>query len=80
MVIGAGGEGLRFMGGTNVNQPPAWIPFSKADTGKIGYVSGFGMREGRPHTGIDLDGDTGIKIISPFAGKVFDLNRRWPFG
>lgn len=69
---------LRFVGGTNVGKLPAWIPFSKADTKKIGYVSGFGLRDGRPHSGIDLDGDPGIKIITPFAGTVFDLNRNWP--
>jgi murein DD-endopeptidase MepM/ murein hydrolase activator NlpD len=78
LTIGAAGEGLRYMGGTNVGTPPAWIPFSKSDSGKIGYVSGFGRRWNRSHGGIDLDGDPGIKIITPFAGEVFDVNRNWP--
>jgi murein DD-endopeptidase MepM/ murein hydrolase activator NlpD len=78
LTIGSEGEGLRFKGGTNVGKAPAWIPFSKSDSGKIGYVSGFGWRWGRQHSGIDLDGDRGIKIISPFAGTVFDINRNWP--
>ena len=78
LTIGERGEGLRFMGGTNVGKPPAWIPFSKSDSGKLGYVSGFGFRWGRQHSGIDLDGDTGIKIITPFAGEVFDINRNSP--
>jgi murein DD-endopeptidase MepM/ murein hydrolase activator NlpD/biotin carboxyl carrier protein len=69
---------LRYVGGTNVNKLPAWIPFSKEDTKKIGYVSGFGYRWGRQHSGIDLDGDPGIKIISPFAGTVYDINKNWP--
>lgn len=75
--IGAKGEGLRYIGGTNVSMSnlPAWIPMPKSEYGKVGYTSGFGMRDGKMHTGIDLDGDPGIKIISPFAGTVYDLNR-----
>ena len=75
--IGAKGEGLRYIGGTNVSMSnlPAWIPMPKSEYGKVGYVSGFGTRWGRQHLGIDLDGDPGIKIISPFAGTVYDLNR-----
>ena len=69
---------LRYVGGTNVGNPPAWIPFRKEDAKKIGYVSGFGTRWNRQHSGIDLDGDVGIKIISPFAGTVFDINKNWP--
>jgi murein DD-endopeptidase MepM/ murein hydrolase activator NlpD len=69
---------LRYVGGTNVGKLPAWIPFAKSDTKKIGYVSGFGFRWGKQHSGIDLDGDPGIKIISPFAGKIYDINRNWP--
>jgi len=70
-------EDLRYVGGTNVNASrlPAWIPFSKADSKKIGYVSGFGMRGARHHSGIDLDGDRGIRIISPMAGEVYVLNK-----
>lgn len=68
-------EDLRYVGGTNVGTLPAWIPFKKEDAKKIGYVSGFGTRRGRPHTGIDLDGDRGIEIITPFAGKITDINR-----
>lgn len=75
--IGPKGEGLRYIGGTNVSMSnlPAWIPMPKSEYGKVGYVSGFGNRWGRQHLGIDLDGDPGIKIISPFAGTVYDLNR-----
>jgi murein DD-endopeptidase MepM/ murein hydrolase activator NlpD len=75
--IGPKGEGLRYIGGTNVSMSnlPAWIPMPKSEYGKVGYVSGFGWRGGRMHSGIDLDGDPGIKIISPFAGTVYDLNR-----
>ncbi len=75
--IGPKGEGLRYIGGTNVSMSnlPAWIPMPKSEYGKVGYVSGFGSRWGRQHLGIDLDGDPGIKIISPFAGTVYDLNR-----
>jgi len=74
LTIGAGGEGLSRMGGSNVSNPPAWIPFSKDAYGRLEYSSGFGMRSGKPHTGIDLAGDPGIKIISPFAGKVSDVD------
>lgn len=66
---------LRYVGGTNVGKLPAWIPFTQSDAKQVGYVSGFGMRRGRQHSGIDLDGDRGIKIIAPIAGKVFDINR-----
>lgn len=68
---------LRYVGGTNVDASrlPAWIPFQQADAKKIGYVSGFGWRWFKNHTGIDLDGDRGIKIIAPFAGKITDVNR-----
>ena len=75
LIIGPNGEGLMGKGGPNVNQPPAWIPFSKDSAGKLFYISGFGMRWGKPHTGIDLAGDRGIEIITPFAGKVYDINR-----
>lgn len=75
LTIGSEGEGLRFKGGTNVGKAPAWIPFSKSDSGKIGYVSGFGLRWGRQHSGIDLDGEPGIKIITPFAGEVYRINK-----
>jgi len=74
------GEGLAGMGGTNVTKAPAWIPYSKTDAGKIYYISGFGKRWGRDHTGIDLDtaGSANLKIISPFVGKVTNVNRSWP--
>lgn len=78
LTIGEGGEGLSMMGGTNVGRAPAWIPFSKDAAGKIEYSSGFGTRWGKPHNGIDLAGDPGIKIITPFAGTIFDVNRNWP--
>ena len=78
LTIGEGGEGLSMMGGTNVGRAPAWIPFSKSAAGKIEYSSGFGKRWGRDHNGIDLAGDPGIKIITPFAGTIFDVNRNWP--
>lgn len=74
LTIGSGGEGLSMMGGTNVSKPPAWIPFPKDAAGKLEYSSGYGWRWGRRHTGIDLAGDPGIKIISPFAGKVSDVD------
>jgi len=79
--IGAKGEGLRVIGGQNVSMSnlPAWIPMPKSEYGRVGYTSGFGDRtifgRTRPHRGIDLDGEPGIKIISPFAGTVYDLNR-----
>jgi murein DD-endopeptidase MepM/ murein hydrolase activator NlpD len=75
LVIGERGEGLMGMGGTNVDRPPAWIPFPKDASGKLFYISGFGKRWGRDHNGIDLAGNRGIKIISPFAGEVYDINR-----
>jgi murein DD-endopeptidase MepM/ murein hydrolase activator NlpD len=78
LTIGEGGEGLSMMGGTNVGRAPAWIPFSKSAAGKIEYSSGFGKRWGRDHNGIDLAGSAGIKIITPFAGTIFDVNRNWP--
>ena len=78
LTIGEDGEGLSMMGGTNVGRAPAWIPFSKSAAGKIDYSSGFGKRWGRDHNGIDLAGDPGIKIITPFAGTIFDVNRNWP--
>jgi murein DD-endopeptidase MepM/ murein hydrolase activator NlpD len=80
LVIGKGGKGLAGMGGTNVTEAPAWIPYSKSDSGKIYYISGFGKRWGKDHTGIDLApaGGANLKIISPFVGKVSDVNRNWP--
>jgi murein DD-endopeptidase MepM/ murein hydrolase activator NlpD len=80
LLIGEGGKGLAGMGGTNVTQAPAWIPYSKSDAGKIYYISGFGRRWGKEHTGIDLApaGYANLKVISPFAGKVSDVNRNWP--
>jgi murein DD-endopeptidase MepM/ murein hydrolase activator NlpD len=78
LTIGEKGEGLSMMGGTNVGKAPAWIPFPKSAAGKLEYSSGFGYRWGRQHGGIDLAGDPGIKIITPFAGEVFDINRNWP--
>lgn len=75
LTIGAGGEGLMGMGGTNVTTPPAWIPFSKSAAGKLFYISGFGLRWGRQHKGIDLAGREGIEIITPFAGEVYRVNR-----
>jgi murein DD-endopeptidase MepM/ murein hydrolase activator NlpD/GH24 family phage-related lysozyme (muramidase) len=55
--------------GTNVTDPPAWIPFPKGTTG-LTYTSGFGERWGRPHTGIDIAGDVGKPIITPISGVV----------
>jgi murein DD-endopeptidase MepM/ murein hydrolase activator NlpD len=80
LTIGPGGEGLGGMGGTNVSKPPAWIPYAKSDSGKLHYISGFGWRWGRMHTGIDLApaGYAPLKLISPFDGKVSDVNRNWP--
>lgn len=80
LTIGPGGKGLAGMGGTNVTQAPAWIPYSKSDANKIYYISGFGTRWGKPHTGIDLApaGSANLKVISPFVGKVTDVNRNWP--
>lgn len=75
LVIGPNGEGLGGKGGTNVGKPPAWIPFSKDAAGKLEYSSGFGLRWGKQHTGIDLAGEPGIKIITPFAGEVYEVNR-----
>jgi murein DD-endopeptidase MepM/ murein hydrolase activator NlpD len=75
LIIGPQGEGLMGMSGTNVGQPPAWIPFSKDSAGKILYISGYGWRWGKQHTGIDLAGNRGIKIITPFAGEIYDVNR-----
>jgi murein DD-endopeptidase MepM/ murein hydrolase activator NlpD len=75
LVIGKDGEGLGGIGGTNVGKPPAWIPFSKSDSGKVHYTSGFGPRWGKEHKGMDLAGAQGIKIITPFAGEVYDVNR-----
>jgi len=80
LTIGPNGEGLGGMGGTNVSKPPAWVPYTKSDTGKLHYISGFGMRWGKPHTGIDLApaGYQNLKIITPFAGTITDVNRDWP--
>lgn len=75
LTIGSNGEGLSMMGGTNVGKPPAWIPFPKDAAGKLEYSSGFGRRWGKQHTGIDLAGEPGIKIISPFEGKVSEVDR-----
>jgi len=74
LTIGSNGEGLSRVGGTNVGKPPAWIPFPKDAAGKLEYSSGFGTRSGKQHSGIDLAGDQGIKIISPFAGKVSEVD------
>ena len=70
LTIGEKGEGLRMFGGTNVGKMPAWIPFPKSEFNKLEYSSGFGLRWGKNHNGLDLAGEPGIKIISPFAGKV----------
>ena len=55
--------------GTNVTDPPAWIPFPKGTTG-LTYTSGFGQRWGRLHSGIDISGDVGKPIITPISGVV----------
>lgn len=55
--------------GTNVVDPPDWIPFPVGTTG-LTYTSGFGMRDGRPHQGIDIAGPTGTSIITPVNGMV----------
>jgi murein DD-endopeptidase MepM/ murein hydrolase activator NlpD len=70
LTIGDKGEGLRMFGGTNVGKMPAWIPFPKSEFNKLEYSSGFGFRWYKQHSGMDLAGEPGIKIISPFAGKV----------
>ena len=55
--------------GTNVADPPDWIPFPVGTKG-LTYTSGFGMRWGRPHQGIDIAGPTGTPIITPINGMV----------
>ncbi len=55
--------------GTNVVDPPEWIPFPAGTTG-LTYTSGFGMRWGRPHKGIDISGPIGTPIITPINGMV----------
>jgi len=55
--------------GTNVVDPPEWIPFPAGTTG-LTYTSGFGERWGRPHKGIDISGSIGTPIITPINGMV----------
>jgi murein DD-endopeptidase MepM/ murein hydrolase activator NlpD len=55
--------------GTNVVDPPEWIPFPVGTKG-LTYTSGFGTRYGRPHQGIDIAGPTGTPIITPVNGMV----------
>lgn len=55
--------------GTNVVDPPDWIPFPAGTTG-LTYTSGFGQRWGRMHSGIDIAGPTGTPIITPINGMV----------
>ena len=55
--------------GTNVVDPPEWIPFP-AGTRGLTYTSGFGQRWGRMHSGIDIAGPTGTPIITPINGMV----------
>lgn len=55
--------------GTNVVDPPDWIPFPVGTTG-LTYTSGFGQRWGRMHSGIDIAGPTGTPIITPINGMV----------
>jgi len=80
LTIGEDGKGLAGMGGTNVTQAPAWIPYSKSDANKLFYNSGFGRRWGKNHSGIDLApaGSANLKVISPFVGKVSQVHRNWP--
>jgi len=55
--------------GTNVVDPPEWIPFPVGTKG-LTYTSGFGTRYGRPHQGIDIAGPIGTPIITPVNGMV----------
>ena len=55
--------------GTNVVDPPEWIPFPVGTKG-LTYTSGFGTRYGRPHQGIDIAGPIGTPIITPINGMV----------
>ena len=74
--IGEKGEGFRAVYGQNTGNLPSWIPFPKSEYGKLDFASGFGMRLHpiyggyRHHNGLDIAGEPGAKIISPFAGKV----------
>lgn len=51
-------------------EAPAWIPFPKGTTGLV-FTSGYKMRWGRPHKGIDIASATvGKPIITPITGVV----------
>lgn len=59
-------------------QAPAWIPFPKGTTGLV-FTSGFKMRWGRPHKGIDIaSAQTGKPIITPITGVVTEAG--WDSG
>jgi len=80
----SGTKDFRVVSGTNTGALPAWIPFPNSVKGQVGFTSGYGMRLSptsgtyKMHPGMDLDGNSGLPIISPFSGIVSDLNNRWP--
>jgi murein DD-endopeptidase MepM/ murein hydrolase activator NlpD len=77
-----------YLASNQTNAIPDGVTISTGDPSAYGFIwplngainSPYGMRWGRMHTGIDIDGDTGDPIVASKAGRVILAQSYYGYG